>query len=79
MNRAVSCRLAVPWLKRLVAGWSCHGSSDQSPVGRAMVQAVSCRLAVLWVKQQSPVGNAMDRTVSFLLAVPWLRRLVTGI
>ena len=35
--------MAVPWLRRSVAGWPCHGSGSQSPVGRAMAQAVSRR------------------------------------
>jgi hypothetical protein len=43
MAQAVSRRLAVPWVWRSVAGWPCHGSGGQSPVGRAMAQAVSHR------------------------------------
>ena len=26
MDQAVSRQLAVPWVKRLVASWPCHGS-----------------------------------------------------
>ena len=41
MAQAVNRRLAVPWVRRLVAGWPCHGSGGKSPVGHAMAQAVS--------------------------------------
>ena len=41
----------VPWLRRSVAGWPCHGSGGLPPVGRAMAQAVCRRLAVPWLRR----------------------------
>jgi len=66
----------VQWLRRSVAGWRCHGSGHQSPVGGAMVQAISRRLVVPCLRRsvagwpchgsgdQSPVGRAMAQVIS---------------
>ena len=76
MAQAVRRRLAVPWLRRSVIGWPCHGSDGQSSVGSDMAQAVSRRLAVSWFGRsvadwpchgsggQSSVGSAMVQAVS---------------